>query len=222
VIPALSLRGVTKGYLTGSIHRPVLTGIDLDVAAGEVVALVGRSGSGKTTVLTLAAGLEAPDGGTVSLLGGALPATPAWAEVALLPQALGLLEELTIEENVRLPLRLGETPGLEAGELLERLGLAHLAARNPSEVSLGEQQRTALARAAIVQPLVLLADEPISHQNEAWGAEALALVLDLARAGTAVLLATHHPAALDVAGRALDVSEGRLRAVSARDRGRRT
>ena len=216
--PVLSLRGVAKGYREGATQHEVLAQVDLDVAAGEVVAVVGRSGSGKTTLLTLAAGLEDPDAGTVSLLGRPVRQAPSWSELAMLPQALGLLEELTIYENVDLPLRLGGVEGLDVDELLGRLGLDHLVARHPSEVSLGEQQRAALARAAVTRPVVLLTDEPISHQNEAWGREALAVIADLAAAGTAVVLATHHPAALDVAHRALAVRDGLLHPVVATDR----
>lgn len=213
--PVLSLHGVAKGYLEGERRRQVLTRIDVEVRPGEAVAVVGRSGSGKTTLLTIAAGLEAPDAGTVSLLGRPVPSCPTWAELALLPQALGLLEELTIEENVGLPLRLGGGPGLEVDPLLERLGLIHLARRHPSEVSLGEQQRAALARAVVLQPAVLLADEPISHQNEAWGRESLAVIADLASMGSAVVLATHHPSALGVATRAVEVRDGCLHPVRA-------
>src|SRR3546814_5243111 len=123
---------------------------------------------GKTTLLTLVTGLEAPDAGTISVLGRSdrLNELP-WSDVALLPQSLGLLDELTIVENIALPLRLGtEQPGDDVAELMERLGIDHLADRFPDEVSLGEQQRTALARAAVVRPRVLVADEPISHQNQ--------------------------------------------------------
>lgn len=216
--PVLTLQGVAKGYREGAANHQVLAQIDLAVSAGEVVALVGRSGSGKTTLLTLAAGLDDPDDGTVCLLGRPVGPSPTWAELALLPQALGLLEELTIEENVGLPLRLGALPESDVNDLLGRLGLAHLADRHPSEVSLGEQQRAALARAAVARPALLLADEPISHQNEAWGREALDVVAELAVAGTAVLLATHHPAALDVARRVLTVRDGRLHPVGGADR----
>jgi putative ABC transport system ATP-binding protein len=218
VSPVLSLRGVAKGYREGATQHVVLRDVDLEVSAGEVVALVGRSGSGKTTLLTVAAGLEEPDAGTVALLGRPVRPAPTWAELALLPQALGLLEELSIEENVGLPLRLGVLDGLDVGDLLARLGLAHLAGRHPSEVSLGEQQRAALARAAVARPVVLLADEPISHQNEAWGREALDVIAELAANGAAVLLATHHPAALDVAHRVVALRDGLLHPAETADR----
>ena len=206
--PVLDVRGIRRRVGDGAGARDVLAGLDLAVGAGEIVALVGRSGSGKTTLLTLVAGFDRPDSGSVDRPGGD---EGRWQELAVLPQSLGLLGELTVQENVLLPLRLG---GLEAGgadELLERLGIAHLADRYPSEVSLGEQQRTALARAAIVRPRLLLADEPISHQNDAWAREMMALVVDLAAGGTACLLATHNDVAVEVADRVLELGDGRLR-----------
>lgn len=207
--PAVSLSGVDKSYPEGATVHRVLEGVDLEVAAGEVVALVGRSGSGKTTLLTLVAGLEAPDAGSVTVLGRPDPGQRGWSEVALVPQALGLLEELTLQENVGLPERLGPTAAT-ADALLERLGLGHLLDRHPSEVSLGEQQRAALARAAVVAPAVLLADEPISHQNAAWAEGVLDVVTSLAARGTAVLLATHHPTALTVADRVVELRGGHV------------
>ncbi|MGV3760704.1 MAG: ABC transporter ATP-binding protein [Actinomycetota bacterium] len=208
--PAVHLQGVGKSFMEGAVAHRVLDGIDLDVSPGEVLALVGRSGSGKTTLLTVAAGLEVPDEGTVTVLGHSDPSRLGWSEVALLPQALGLLEELTLLENATLSERLGLSLVTEPEALLERLGLGHLGARHPSEVSLGEQQRAALVRAAVVGPAVLLADEPISHQNAGWAQAVLGVLADLAAAGTAVILATHHPAALAVAGRVLEMRSGRL------------
>lgn len=200
----LEVRGVTKSFDDHTGARKVLDGVDLTVRRGEIVALMGRSGSGKTTLLTIVAGFDQPDEGTVTLAGGR-----AWNDLAILPQALGLLAELTVAENITLPLRLAGT-GADAGDLMDRLGIRHLADRFPSECSLGEQQRTALARAAIVHPRVLVADEPVSHQNHAWAEVMMALFVDLAAAGTACLLATHDEIAVQTAHRVIEMRDGRV------------
>ncbi|HEX4868562.1 MAG TPA: ATP-binding cassette domain-containing protein [Acidimicrobiales bacterium] len=157
--------------------------------------------------------MEAPDAGSVDLGGVALPvAGPSWREVALLPQSLGLLEELTVRENVTLPLRLDPVaPAADVDGLLVGLGLDLLADRFPHEISLGEQQRTALARAAVVRPRLLLAHEPISHQNRAWAERTIEVIGELAAAGTACVLATHDELATAVAGRVLELRDGQLR-----------
>jgi putative ABC transport system ATP-binding protein len=207
----LELRGVAKSFADATGARPVLRGVDLEVAAGEIVAVAGRSGSGKTTLLTIVAGLEPPDAGTVTVLGEGSPDGRGWCDLAILPQSLGLLDELTVAENLRLPGRLGPIPDpADADELMARLGVDHLADRFPDEISLGEQQRVALARAAIVRPRLLLADEPISHQNQGWAEGMMTFLEVLAGSGTACLLATHNEIAFDSARRVLELRDGRL------------
>ena len=209
----LALTGVAKSFVTPAGSQPVLDGVDLAVGPGEVLAIAGRSGSGKTTLLMISAGWEQPDSGSVVFHRGPTdPAQRSWSELAILPQSLGLLDELTVAENVTLPLRLDpEAPGNDASELMARLGIEHLSDRFPGEVSLGEQQRAALARAAVVQPQVLLADEPISHQNHEW-AEGMMITFGLlANQGTACVLATHNEIAFECADRVLELSGGRLK-----------
>lgn len=208
----LGLEGVVKSFTDPSGTRAVLAGVDLMVARGEIVAVVGRSGSGKTTLLTLVAGLEEPDAGTVRLLDGRTAARAlGWSDLAILPQSLGLLDELTIGENILLPLRLAHAPrSADAGELMVHLGIDHLGDRFPNEVSLGEQQRAALARAAVVRPRLLLADEPISHQNRAWAEAMMVLLERLADTGTTCLLATHNEIAFEASSRILELRDGRL------------
>jgi putative ABC transport system ATP-binding protein len=207
----LEVRGLEKAFAAASGVRKVLRGVDLTVARGEIVAVAGRSGSGKTTLLAIVAGLEASDAGTVELQGTGEGADPSWADVALLPQSLGLLDELTVAENLGLPARLGAVHrGGDAAEVMDQLGIDHLADRFPDEVSLGEQQRVALARAAIVHPTLLLADEPISHQNRAWAEGMMTFLEVLAASGTACVLATHNEIAFESAGRVLELRDGRL------------
>ena len=210
----VQLRNVHKAFAAPGGRRAVLTGLDLAVAPGEIVVVAGRSGSGKTTLLTLVAGWEQPDQGSVMVLDASVPADQRpWGDVAIVPQSLGLLEELTVAENVGLPLRLAPgTAGAaaEPADLLDQLGLAHLAGRLPGEISLGEQQRVALARAAVVRPRLLLADEPISHQNEAWARTCMTVLGALAAGGTGCLLATHNEVAFEVAQRVLELRAGLL------------
>jgi ABC-type lipoprotein export system ATPase subunit len=215
----LDLDGVEKSFPAPSGQRRVLTGVDMRVGPGEIVALTGRSGSGKTTLLTIVAGWEQPDAGSVTLFGdpAAVPLgeAHAWRQLAILPQSLGLLDELTVGENITLPLRLDHVdpaadPSADPSSLMERLGIDHLADRFPSEVSLGEQQRAALARAAVVRPALLLADEPIAHQNRTWAEGMMLLFGELASRGTTCLLATHNEVAFDTADRVLELREGAL------------
>lgn len=212
VEPVVELRGVRQAFTTPAGALVVLDGVDLTVEPGELVAIAGRSGSGKTTLLTVVAGLEAPDAGHVAVLGrsaGAPP--PSWSEVAIVPQSLGMLDELTVAENIALPLRLGEGRSrLDVTDVMAALGVDHLADRFPSEVSLGEQQRAAVARAAVVGPRLLLADEPISHQNDAWARTTMTVLEELTERGTACLIATHNAIAFDVAHRVLELRGGRL------------
>ena len=135
-----------------------LAGVDLAVPAGELVALVGPSGSGKSTLLALLCGWETPDAGTLTYRGalaGRRPDTLGWPELALVPQALGLVPDLSLADNVLLPARLRGTLAAEEGqaaELLAGFGIDHLADRYPHQASLGEQQRAAVARALLLRP----------------------------------------------------------------------
>jgi putative ABC transport system ATP-binding protein len=208
--PILRVAGVRKAFATPAGDVPVLAGVDLEVWPGEVVALAGRSGSGKTVLLTVVAGWESPDAGTVERPGdGPGAGRPAWHDLAVVPQSLGLLDELTVGENIDLPRRLDHGRG-DVAELAARLGLGHLVDRFPTEVSLGERQRAALARAAAVAPRLLVADEPIAHQNDAWAEAVMAVVSDLAERGTACLLATHNELAFRAADRVVQLVDGRI------------
>ncbi|MFD1147551.1 ABC transporter ATP-binding protein, partial [Saccharothrix hoggarensis] len=162
---ALRAVGVRRTFRHAAGPVPVLRGVDLEVAAGELVTLSGPSGSGKSALLAVLAGFDRADSGTVELGGEVLTSPPPWKVCALLPQALGLAGELTLAENVALPIRLGRTGGslTRVTGLLEELGIAELGDRYPAEVSFGQQQRAALARAVVGSPAVLLADEPTAH-----------------------------------------------------------
>jgi ABC-type lipoprotein export system ATPase subunit len=210
--PPITLRGVDKSYWSAAGPLLVIDGLDLTVDHGEIVAVAGRSGSGKTTLLTLIAGFEPPDAGLVEVLGQPSHGhPPSWQELALVPQSLAMVDELTVGENLDLPSRLGAVAGsIDRAEVLEQLALEHLVDRFTDEISLGEQQRVALARAAMTRPRVLIADEPVSHQNEGWARTAMLIVERLADSGTACLFATHNAVAFESAHRILELRDGRL------------
>lgn len=206
----LSTENVSKSYMTRSETIAALDDVSLDLHQGELVALLGRSGSGKTTLLNVLAGWERPDSGTVV---GVLSSVdrPRWAELSVVPQTLGLIEELTVAENVRLPLLLSS--GSEAttvGTLLQSLGLQQLANRYPKEISLGEQQRCAIARAVIAGPAVVLADEPTAHQDVGSAQLIFNALRERVAAGACVVAATHDVRLLDHADRVVHMEDGRL------------
>jgi putative ABC transport system ATP-binding protein len=210
VVEAVGLR---KSYRRGPEEVRALRHADLRLHAGELVALVGPSGSGKTTLLNLLCGWERPDGGRLSGPSAPGDQAPPWGEVAVVPQDLGLVDELSVAENVQLPLWLAGRPDggrAEAAALLERLGLARHHDRLPAEVSLGERQRVALARAMVVGPRLLLADEPTGHQDADWATAVLDAVRALAAQGSCCLVATHSEELLAGMDRVLTISDGRL------------
>ena len=209
--PVLAADGLTKTYRRGDEDVHAVEGVTLAVAPQELVTLSGRSGSGKSTLLHMLAGWEPQDAGTVRYSNGASP--PPWRELAVLPQKLGLLEELTVRENVEYPARLAgllDELGDTVEELLERLGLAHLAERHPPEISIGEQQRAALARAVVLSPATLLVDEPTGHQDAGWATAVLEELERAVTAGSGCLAATHDPLSRRFADRELRMADGRL------------
>jgi ABC-type lipoprotein export system ATPase subunit len=206
--------GLVKRYSRGVETVSALAGVDLRVDAGEFVALVGPSGSGKSTLLALLCGWETADEGTLSYLGplaGRAPAGFGWRDLALVPQALGLVADLSLADNVLLPARLRGTAAAEearARDLLTGFGLDHLADRYPHQASLGEQQRVAVARALLLRPAVLLADEPTAHQDRDHADGLLDAVTAAARRGSAGLVATHDELAWARADRVLSMRDG--------------
>lgn len=195
---------VTKRYRRG---REIVTAVDaasFEVVAGEITGLVGPSGSGKTTLLDIVVGGEQPDEGRVT----GLPDQPTWSVLAVVPQALGLLPELTIGENVDLPRRLGTPTPVDIDAVVSGLGVAGLLDRAPDEVSLGEQQRVAVARAVVAVPQLLVADEPTSHQDEANVERVVAVLHEVAQSGSGVLVATHDERVIEHCDRILRMRDG--------------
>jgi len=209
---ALIVGGLHKSYRRGPETVHALRGVDLAVKPGELTVLLGRSGSGKTTLLNCIAGWETSDRGSVMLPDAPGAATP-WQQLAVVPQRFGLLPELTLAENVALPVRLARLPGPSrtARELLLALEIDHLAGRMPDEVSLGEQQRAAIARGLSVRPRVLLADEPTGRLDEDLSARVIDVLREFCTEhGTVVLIASHDPIAEQQAHRVVRLRDGRL------------
>lgn len=206
--PVAVARGVTHRISGRGGAVTVLADVSVDVGAGELLVLAGRSGSGKSTLCHLLAGISSPTTGEVLVGGRAAAGVRDWREVAVLPQRLGLVEELSVVENVAWPCRLHGLP-VPAG-LLEDLALDHLAHRPVHQASLGEQQRTGLARALAVRPLLAVLDEPTGHQDDANVDRVLAVLAAAAAAGTAVVAATHDERVMAAADRVVHLRGGRV------------
>ena len=185
--------------------------VSFTLSSAELVVVRGRSGSGKSTLLALLAGWIAPDGGRLTRLGpwGEAGVEHTWRGTAILPQVIAPIAELTMSENVAMPLQLSGTPRREAHAraraILDQLDLTDESDRAASDASLGQQQRMALARAAVADPIVLLADEPTSHQDAGHSATLLELCRSLVARGTCIVVASHDPAVSDAADRVLDL-----------------
>ena len=196
----LSVRGLAKTYRSAGEQVVVLRGVNLDIAAGERVALSGESGSGKSTLLHLIAGLDRADGGEIRLAGTALTDLTDAGRAALRRDRLGLvfqqfnlIPSLNVRDNLAFQTRIaGRHDRAWQAELAERLGLADLLDRYPEQLSGGQQQRVAIGRALAVKPSLLLADEPTGNLDEATADEVLALTRDLvAQTGCGLLMVTH-------------------------------
>jgi putative ABC transport system ATP-binding protein len=210
----LSIRQLSKTY-AGPRLRTVLSGIDLELAAGDYVAVMGESGSGKSTLLNLIAGLDRPDGGTIAVEGVDLATLDDDALTALrrvkmgfVFQAFHVLPYLTVAQNVALPLSLVGAPDSDAPArvtaILADVGLADRAASMPRELSGGELQRVAIARALVHRPRLVLADEPTGNLDADSAGQVLALLrAQMKTNGAAGILVTHSPAAAATADRAL-------------------
>lgn len=207
----LELSGVSHGYGAGAGRVEVLHDVSLRVEPGELVALAGPSGSGKTTVCHLAAGFESPEHGSVTSDGRPVTDLADWAVVAVVPQQHGLLLGLSVEDNVCLPAYRARVDPTEAfARLAAALDLTAFTRRGVAETSLGEQQRSAVARALVLAPQVVVLDEPTGHQDDDHVAQVADVLVAAARSGTAVLVSTHDERVWEVADRVIRLDEGRI------------
>lgn len=218
--PRLACRGLTKRLPSGGRELVVLDDVDLDVAPGEFVCILGPSGSGKSTLLGLLAGLDRPSDGSVEIDGRPIEglsedelARLRREHVGFVFQSFQLFENFTAFENVLFPLELARAPDARerAAELLERVGLGGRGHHYPSQLSGGEKQRVALARAFATEPQILVADEPTGNLDGATGRAVLDVMTALReRAGTTLVLATHDPALAERADRRIWLADGRV------------
>ncbi len=211
---------VVKTYGEGRAARRVLDGASLHVRAGEIVAILGRSGSGKSTLLHLIGGLDRPDAGEISVAGERVTGASERVLSRLRRQRIGfvfqffhLLPELSGEANVLLAGRVrGAEPdaAMRGQALIDGLGLREVAGSLPHQLSGGEQQRFAIARALVNDPVLLLADEPTGNLDVEAGGEVLRLLRAGAEEGRAVVIVTHEAAAASIADRVVTLRDGRL------------
>jgi putative ABC transport system ATP-binding protein len=220
--PALATRDLVKVYGSGETAVHALDGVTLEIAVGEMVAIMGPSGSGKSTLLHLLGALETPTAGEIALagqrydgLGDAELTLLRREKIGFVFQFFNLLPALTAEENVLLPAliagRRDEATRERARALLERVGLTPRADHLPSELSGGEQQRVSIARALLTEPELVLADEPTGNLDTRSSAQVLELLRDLnASEGQTLVIVTHDPEAAATAGRVVFMRDGRL------------
>jgi putative ABC transport system ATP-binding protein len=223
---AIHAERVSRHYRMGGALIRAVNEISLDVGTGEFLALLGASGSGKSTLLNLIAGLDRPTAGAILAQGRDL-ATMTSADLAahrnrtigIVFQSFQLLPRMTLEENVELPLRLAEMPRCErparVRESLERVGLSARARHRPAELSGGEQQRAAIARALVNQPAILLADEPTGNLDSKTGEEIMKLIAEIHRPpsgpGRTIVMVTHERALAErYADRIVTLSDGAI------------
>ncbi len=218
VMAAVAAHDVYRFFHTRDDETRALRGISFSVDSGEFVALVGPSGSGKSTLLACLAGLDVPDGGQVELMGERIARLDEAARtrkrarhIGILMQSRNLVPDLTAEENVLLPLLMaGQRDDGRVSRLLEVMGMATRALALSGELSGGEAARVALAVALVLEPEVVLADEPTAEVDAVTEGHLLAILQRHCDGGTAAIVATHSMAVADAASRVIQIADGRI------------
>jgi putative ABC transport system ATP-binding protein len=219
--PLIRLSGISKVFHTEEVETHALSGVSLEIRAGEYVAVLGPSGCGKTTLLSILGLLDSPSEGSyvlagepVSTLSPAQRARVRSRAIGFIFQAFNLIGDLTVAQNVELPLRYRGLPPAERRTLvhqaLERVGMLHRIHHYPAQLSGGQQQRVAVARATAGRPLVLLADEPTGNLDSRHGAEVMELLDELHAGGATIVMVTHDPRYVARAHRSVRLHDGRL------------
>jgi putative ABC transport system ATP-binding protein len=228
-MPILEARGLQKRYVSGDAAVVALAGVSLSLEPGDFVALMGPSGCGKSTLLHICGAMDTPSAGELRFEGQSLTGLGDDAltrirreRVGFVFQAFNLLPTLTLGDNVALPCLLAGLPAKEAGEraaaLAARVGISHRLTHYPQQVSGGELQRAAIARALVHRPSLLVADEPTGNLDSDNGQRVLALLRELnEETGTTILLATHAAEVAAAAGRIVRLRDGRLADSSSAD-----
>jgi len=208
-----------KSYLLGDERIPVLHGVDLEIAAGEMVALTGSSGSGKSTFMNILGCLDRPDSGEYYLAGLNVANQPESELAKIRNQRIGfvfqtfnLLPRMSALENVGLPLLYAgvQHPQSRAEEALRIVGLAERMHHEPNQLSGGQRQRVAIARAIVANPAIILADEPTGNLDSKTSEEIMQLFLDLNRQGRTVIIVTHEPDIATYCQRQIHMKDGRI------------
>jgi putative ABC transport system ATP-binding protein len=218
-VAALEARNVTKSLPLGRERISILKGINMCVEHGEFVAIIGPSGSGKSTLLGIIAGLDNPTSGQVFVDGVEITkmsesrlAKVRNQKIGMVFQAFNLIPTLTAQENVEIPLYVGKHPGspsARADELLKLVGLGHRLRNRPSQMSGGEQQRVAVARALATNPAIVIMDEPTDNLDKQNSENILQMIRELRQAtGTTFVIATHDPHVAESADRAIRIVDG--------------
>ena len=216
---AIEARDIHKALPLGRERIEILKGVSLRIERGEFVAIVGPSGSGKSTLLGIIAGLDNPssgqvlvDGIDITRMSEAKLATVRNQKIGMVFQAFNLIPTLTAQENVEIPLYVGKHPGrpsVRSTELLNLVGLGHRLGNRPGQMSGGEQQRVAVARALATNPAIVIMDEPTGNLDKRNGDNVLQMIRELRQAtGTTFVIATHDPNVAQAADRAIRIVDG--------------
>ncbi|WP_019673790.1 ABC transporter ATP-binding protein [Psychrobacter lutiphocae] len=217
--PLLQATNLSKSVMIGDTKTDIIKGVDVAVNTGEFAVIMGKSGSGKSTLLGLLAGLDYPDSGEVWLDGQNLTtlsedelAQKRQQDMGFVFQSFHLLPTLTVAENIAFPLDIARQPNAErVEELLKAVGLTHRRDSLPHQLSGGEQQRTALARALVARPKIIFADEPTGNLDEQNAQQVMSLLVELQQqSGTALVVVTHDPAMTEHADQVITIHDGRV------------
>lgn len=216
--PVIIAQNLSRSYPRGRETVRALDGVSFEIARGEFVAITGPSGAGKSTLLNLLGCMDAPTTGTLKISGRAVQdlndlERTRWRrdQIGFVFQHFGLIPTLTVAENIALPMLFARRKNpVRVPELLERVGLAARSGHRPHELSGGEMQRTAIARALVNQPALLLADEPTGNLDSATGDSIIALLQQLNADGTSIIVVTHNSAMSQATRRQIQLRDGRL------------
>jgi putative ABC transport system ATP-binding protein len=217
----LKMRNLSRVYRTDTVETTAIDAIDLDIEAGEFVAIMGPSGCGKSTLLNLIGMLDSPSGGSyifngqeVAGLSEARLSDTRKSNIGFIFQSFNLVDELSVRENIELALLYHDVSAAErrrrTDEVMDRVRIAHRAKHRPSQLSGGQQQRVAVARALVAEPKLILADEPTGNLDTQHGEDVMKMIQQLNAEGSTIVMVTHSPAHADYATRVVNMLDGRI------------